>query len=76
MTPNMEDPVDWRKFLVITSDEVYFKIPYSYFGILVKQSFDKGQKIIKDEINKSMSKVFKDEDGKLGKYWEDTSRGI
>ena len=73
----MEDPIDWRQFLVISSDptvETHIKIPYNYFGILVKQSFDKGQKVLKDEINKSMGKVLKDEDGKLGKYWEDTSK--
>lgn len=70
----MEDPVDWTQFLIISSEETYFKIPYNYFGILVKQSFDKGQKVLEDEIIKTTGKIYKDDSGKLGKYWEDTSR--
>ena len=57
------DMVDWRKFVVIDpSTHTHFKFPYSYFGILVKQSFDKGQKVLLDQITKDLKEMYKEDD--------------
>ncbi len=63
--PDVADMVDWRKFVVISEDPkvpTYFKFTYNYFGILVEQSFLKGQKALIKQIEKDLKNMFKEDD--------------
>jgi hypothetical protein len=63
--PDVADMVDWRKFIVISPDPAIptcFNFPYAYFGTIVKQSFDKGQKVLLEQITRDLKDMFKEDD--------------